>query len=82
MTRCRCLGSSHGPACPLLDVFDSEAEERECLRIEAEPYVPSTPHPYSCAWCGDRIDETDGGDLVAGACGPCNAPWPYARGEE
>lgn len=35
MTRCRCMGASHGPACPLLDAFDTEAEERECLRIEA-----------------------------------------------
>lgn len=35
MTRCRCLGSSHGPDCPLVDAFDSEAEEKECQRIEA-----------------------------------------------
>ena len=35
MTRCTCLGASHGPACPLLDAFDYEAEERECRRIEA-----------------------------------------------
>lgn len=35
MTRCHCMGSSHGGGCPLLDAFDSAAEERECQRIEA-----------------------------------------------
>ena len=36
MSGCVCAGASHGPACPLLDYFDHEAEERECRRIEAE----------------------------------------------
>lgn len=67
MTRCRCMGASHGPACPLLDVFDEAAEERECRRIEA------ALRASGCRLCDFTGYVSAGGDWDPAPCINCSA---------